>query len=300
MRAPALCCVPLLLTLALAGCTGGGNINWTEDEGGNDVSGPALLSVGITLIDFGSVSYGQTYSEQIFVENVGGSDLVMSVITATSPFTANYSTDVTVTPGGSTTLVVRYQPTEYADHEGSFSFYWNGETSAVDTASSVVGDSIAYELPLYGAVITDEDDDGHDCEGAGGDDCDDNDDRVYPGAAEEWYDGEDQDCAGDDDYDQDGDGYQTDWYEPDYADGGADCNDSNPDVYYGAPDEWYDNVDSNCDGLDDWDQDRDGYKTTLGDRGNDCDDTDDDINPGEEEDASNGIDDDCDGRIDEE
>ncbi len=291
----------LLFTLVLAGCDPNDNINWDNDQGNDNVTGSPVLSVGVTLIDFGSVSHGQTYSEQIFVENVGGSDLVLSVIAATDPFTANYSTDVTVTAGGSTTLVVRYQPMEYADHEGTFSFYWNGGEGATDTGSDTVGGSgqVLYELPLYGAVIADEDGDGHDCEGAGGDDCDDTDDATYPGATEEWYDGDDQDCSGDDDYDQDGDGFQTEWWEPDSSDGGGDCNDANPDVYPGAPDEWYDNVDSNCDGRDDWDQDNDGYKTTLGDRGNDCDDTNSAINPGEKEDDTNGIDDDCDGRIDE-
>ena len=36
-----------------------------------------------------------------------------------------------------------------------------------------------------------------------GDDCDDADETVYPGATETWYDGVDQDCAEDDDYDAD-------------------------------------------------------------------------------------------------
>ena len=288
----------LLITLALVGCpNGGGPIVW-DDGGDNNTgpSGPPILSVGITLIDFGSVIYGQSYSEQLHVENVGGDDLHLTDITATAPFSVNYASGVTVTPGGSTTLVVRYQPTEYADHDGSFSFDWNAP-SEVEGDTAVV--LTHFELPLYGAVITDEDGDGHDCEGAGGDDCDDEDDHTYPNAAEEWYDGDDQDCQGDDDYGQDGDGYQISYWNSDSGSGGGDCNDANPDVYPGAPDEWYDNVDSNCDGRDDWDQDGDGYRTTLGDRGNDCNDLDAAISPGAEEDATNEIDDDCDGRIDE-
>ncbi len=292
----------LLLVLGLVGCPTSGPIAWDDNNNDNTgPTGPAILQVGVALIDFGDVTYGQSYSEQLHVENVGGSDLTLQGIAATDPFSANYASDVTITAGGSTTLVIRYQPTEYAAHDGTFSFTHNGGEGAQEASDDTGGTGATelFELPLYGMVISDVDGDGHDCEDAGGDDCDDSDDSAYPGAAEEWYDGDDQDCAGDDDYDQDGDGFQIDYWNSDTSSGGGDCNDANPDIYPGAADEWYDNVDSNCAGNDDWDQDGDGYRTTLGDEGNDCDDTDSAINPGAEEDATNGIDDDCDGRIDE-
>jgi hypothetical protein len=59
--------------------------------------------------------------------------------------------------------------------------------------------------------------------------------------------------------DADGDGHGTD----------TDCDDDDPTVFPGAPDAWYDEVDSDCAGNDDYDQDGDG--STLED---DCDDTD--------------------------
>jgi hypothetical protein len=69
-------------------------------------------------------------------------------------------------------------------------------------------------------------------------DCDDLDDHVYPGAADEWYDGVDANCAGDDDFDRDLDGW--DW--PD------DCADLTPDVHPEA-EELTDDVDQDCDGF---------------------------------------------------
>ena len=39
----------------------------------------------------------------------------------------------------------------------------------------------------------------------------------------------------------------------------TDCDDGNVDAYPGAPDAWYDGVDTNCDGANDFDQDGDGH-----------------------------------------
>jgi hypothetical protein len=64
--------------------------------------------------------------------------------------------------------------------------------------------------------------------------------------------------------DDDGDGYYscTD-----------DCNDADANVYPNAPENWYDGIDQNCDGLSDYDQDGDGY-LSINNGGVDCDDTD--------------------------
>jgi MYXO-CTERM domain-containing protein len=108
----------------------------------------------------------------------------------------------------------------------------------------------------------DEDGDGHGGATCGGDDCDDAEPAVYPGAADAWYDGVDSDCAGDDDDDQDGDG------DPAAEHGGGDCDDLDPAVASTAEEVWYDGIDQDCDGNDD-DQDGDGTPLDA-----DCDDTD--------------------------
>ena len=118
----------------------------------------------------------------------------------------------------------------------------------------------------------------HDGDGLSADegDCDDTDGDTYPGADEIWYNGTDDDCAGGDDYDQDGDGYadasHADDYGPtstgadqtDEVDGpGAldttDCDDTEAGTHPDVADTWYDGLDSDCAGDDDYDQDGDGY-----------------------------------------
>ncbi|MDP2316163.1 MAG: putative metal-binding motif-containing protein [Pseudomonadota bacterium] len=128
-------------------------------------------------------------------------------------------------------------------------------------------------------------------------------DLVSPEAVETWYDGVDQNCAGDDDFDQDGDGFASaahpdgtdegddcfDGADDDFVnDGGLDPADVNPD----ASDEWYDGTDADCEGNDDYDQDRDGYARDL-----ECDDLDATRfpDPSVPEVWYDGLDDNCDG-----
>ena len=166
------------------------------------------------------------------------------------------------------------------------------------------------------------------------DDCNDNNPAVNPNASDPFGDNIDQNCDGADGIDSDGDGFAS------YSYGGVDCNDSDPttigdddlDGYYsciddcddtdyntnpGALDTWYDGVDQNCDGLDDYDQDGDGYASyeyggvdcndldadVTGDVDgdgyhsciDDCNDSDVSINPSVNEVWYDGIDQDCDG-----
>lgn len=141
----------------------------------------------------------------------------------------------------------------------------------------------------------DQDADGYAAVTAGGQDCDDTDAGVRPGAQERCGDGIDQDCDGADSAcaagDTDGDGQVS------AEQGGPDCDDSDPTIYQGAPERCGDSVDQDCDGGDtacgSSDGDGDGFA-----RGEDCDDGDSQVHPGATE-RCDGVDDDCDGMVDE-
>lgn len=102
-------------------------------------------------------------------------------------------------------------------------------------------------------------------------DCRDSDSTVFPGAEDLPYDGIDSDCAGDNDFDFDRDGviyldidaglvaqYQAEW-DTTFTAVFGDCDDTDPTIFPDSPNEVpYDDVDSDCDGGDDFDDDRDG------------------------------------------
>ena len=144
-----------------------------------------------------------------------------------------------------------------------------------------------------------------------GNDCDDLDSSIHPGAVDDQCDGVDDNCdyrpddqdptAGTWYYDVDGDGRAGNGggfgcSQPGATGVYADCNESDPTVYVGATEVFGDGIDQDCNGIDEpWpDQDLDGYDVR-----DDCDDLSVSVNPGADEACGNSVDDDCDGSIDE-
>ena len=164
----------------------------------------------------------------------------------------------------------------------------------------------------------DADADGYRAPAGGGSDCDDTREDVNPGLVEICDDLDtDEDCNGaadDDDLgttdattfypDEDDDGFGSDAdrfvsCEPlsGWADAGGDCDDSDEDVNPDAEESWYDGVDSDCDGWNDYDADQDGFESDDW-TGDDCDDSDRTVHPYAWEDDTDGLDNDCDGGTD--
>lgn len=273
----------LLVCLVLAGCgTGvGGGIPKDSGTDEGDTSAP-LLTVSVTELDFGAIALGELKTATVSLTNGGGSALALTSLTAESPFTVSPGS-ATIDAGSTLTVVVNVQATTYEDF---------AKTLTIATDDDTIG---SVTLPLFAATIADADADGYDVVAAGGDDCNDEDDEINPGAEEEWYDGTDQDCDGLNDFDRDGDGYEAET--DDHHPTSPDCIDSNPDIHPGAQDTPYDGIDTDCAGGNDYDQDGDGYLSLAYGMGSDCDDFDASVNI-EATEGFNGVDDDCDGVTD--
>jgi len=82
-----------------------------------------------------------------------------------------------------------------------------------------------------------------------------------------------------------------------YVSGAGDCDDTDADVYPGAAETWYDDVDQDCAGDDDHDADGDGHQLDKS-GGDDCDDSEPLVHVGRFELCDNGADDDCNGKVD--
>ncbi len=228
-------------------------------------------------------------------EGAGGARVRLSV---TPPFFLP-NRDVFIPAGASVTLRVGIEAPGYAPIDGGLHIAGPFDRST--------------EVALRATFDLDVDGDGFVAVEAGGDDCDDADARVHPGAPERC-DGLDNDCNGlvDDDpvdaptWYRDAD--NDTWGRDDetlaqcappvgHVARGGDCDDGDPTIHPAATEIWYDGVDQDCDGASDFDQDRDGHDHWLH-GGGDCWDTNRNVHPGAPE-RDNLIDDDCDGLVDE-
>ncbi len=273
----------MLLLSLLAGCTGSPP----------DVDTDSDVAVGLLALDpcepgafdLGTLDPGGVASVAVRANNLGDTDVTVTSVSIDAPFAQTAAPPLTIGPRSSTQFSVRFVPETYGDWTGALSVGWSTDGGEPHTAT----------CGFSGRVLPDHDQDGFDSRDAGGDDCDDDDNDVHPGAEDAWYDGLDADCDGASDFDQDQDGYDAAAFDPDRTTG-ADCQDTNPGMHPGAPDAWYDGIDADCDGADEFDRDGDGWgSATYG--GSDCDDGDANTFPDAAE-VYDGRDQDCDGYVD--
>ena len=276
----ALTVAAIMAMTVTAGCTGSTSpIDTGPDTG--EAGGIGNMTIDPCQFDFGQMAVHSTDSTTFTISNSGTADLNLLGMSIDLPFTANATVPVTIGAGSSYQFTIVFSPDTFGTFVGEL------------LVQSDDPDTPTIECAVSGEVVPDGDADGFESSEAGGGDCDDDDPEVNPDADEVWYDGLDQNCDGANDYDQDGDGFMAAAFNADMHTGGGDCQDVDPDIYPGAPDDWYDGVDSDCDGRNDYDFDEDGY-TALEYSGTDCDDTIPTVNPGGTE-VWNGLDDDCNG-----
>ena len=139
----------------------------------------------------------------------------------------------------------------YAILSGANPGSWEIQVEIEDAKRNKAEEEIYVNVTTGSTPCPDADGDGYRDSECGGDDCNDADPLIHPGAAEICGDGVDQDCSGADLQcepppcaDADGDGYE------DEACGGDDCNDADPLIHPGATETCGDGVDQNCSGGD--------------------------------------------------
>ena len=148
------------------------------------------------------------------------------------------------------------------------------------------------EAPLYEGDEDGECSDNADNDQDGLFDCDDEGCEGSEDCLDEPEDTENQDTASPPDpldIDNDNDGF---------SENQGDCDDNNEDIHPDQTEIWYDGIDSNCDELNDYDQDGDGYVsdeygTLSGLPTGDCDDTDPQVYPEDTNNSENGTDQAC-------
>ena len=230
---------------------------------------PGLLPNSEAL-DFGAVPFEQRLELPLGVNNPSDRSRALRCIVP-APFAVE-QTPRELGPGDDGVIWVSYGP------------------QAVDAVQAELRCSDGSEeilvLELLARTEPDGDQDGAEHPFAGGDDCEDSDPSIYPGATEIWYDGVDQDCDGANDQDQDGDGWPVD----------KDCLDTEPTVNPAATETWYDGVDQDCSGGSDYDQDKDGFDAEPW--GDDCRDDSERYSPAATEIWYDGVDLDCSGGSD--
>lgn len=295
---------------------GGGRLVVSSDYGNSSEWGSANSYVQSLNSDLGT---GMSLRYQVVdgsgcasTTSISSDQVTTSVSTMQVAASNTISGGTTLVRYGADTVMAVSQPSSASSARTPNDVILSGDVNMfLDDCSgySTFGHNVTLWENLYLGLCGDADGDGHDDDTCGGDDCDDSNRAVYPGAAEVVADSIDQDCDTVDSCynDSDGDNYGTSTV----IDGSSlncttgrgapvstDCDDADSSVYPGATEIPYDGIDNDCYGGDLTDVDGDGYDSDTVSGGTDCDDSDATVHPRATQ-GADGVDDDCDGTVDE-
>src|SRR5579859_420126 len=128
-------------SVLLSGCAG-----LTQLTAASSASKPAVVAVNPATVPFGSVNIGSTSAAQnIVVSNQGNSSLILNGITARAPFavTSQPSLPLTLSPGGTASISVVFQPSALGTFTGTLTVASNAKMGTSSVSLSGTGAGLA-------------------------------------------------------------------------------------------------------------------------------------------------------------
>jgi ASPM-SPD-2-Hydin domain-containing protein/type IX secretion system substrate protein len=105
------------------------------------ISEMTAISTSKSIIDFGNIIPGSTYTDSITITNVSSEILVTDSVQIDSPYLQVRGVPISLNPGDSCTVTVQYKPTSCANYHHTLTFWFNGNRSVAGVHVYAIADS---------------------------------------------------------------------------------------------------------------------------------------------------------------